>query len=78
MQRFGLGTEAEVTQVERGQADWVADDVPSDRRLAIRMRLQVCDEREGIHDAWQVRPGDSQWLRTAETDTDEYGIIIRE
>src|SRR5256885_3564814 len=37
-------------------------DVPSDRRLAIGMRLQMCDEREGIHDAWQVRAGDSQWL----------------
>ena len=31
VQRFGLSGEAAVTQVERGQADWVADDVPSDR-----------------------------------------------
>jgi peptide/nickel transport system substrate-binding protein len=31
VQRFGLGVEAEVTQVERGQADWVADDLPADR-----------------------------------------------
>ena len=31
VQRFGLGVEAEVTQVERGQADWVVDDVPADR-----------------------------------------------
>ena len=31
VQRFGLSGEAAVSQVERGQADWVADDVPSDR-----------------------------------------------
>ena len=31
VERFGLGIEAEVTQVERGQADWVVDDVPADR-----------------------------------------------
>ena len=31
VQRFGLSGEAEVTQVERGQADWIVDDVPPDR-----------------------------------------------
>ncbi|MDX6562408.1 MAG: peptide/nickel transport system substrate-binding protein [Gaiellales bacterium] len=31
VQRFGLGAEAEVTEVERGQADWVVDDLPRDR-----------------------------------------------
>ena len=31
VQRFGLSGEAAVTQVERGQADWIADDVPADR-----------------------------------------------
>ena len=31
VERFGLGIEAEVTQVERGQADWVVDDLPADR-----------------------------------------------
>ena len=31
VQRFGLGAEAEVTEVERGQADWVVDDLPPDR-----------------------------------------------
>ena len=31
VQRFGLGVEAEVTEVERGQADWVVDDLPPDR-----------------------------------------------
>ncbi len=31
VERFGLGIEAEVTQVERGKADWVVDDLPADR-----------------------------------------------
>jgi len=31
VQRVGLSGEAAVTHVERGQADWVAEDVPSDR-----------------------------------------------
>jgi peptide/nickel transport system substrate-binding protein len=33
VQKFGLSVEAEVTQVERGQADWIAnaDSIPSDR-----------------------------------------------
>jgi peptide/nickel transport system substrate-binding protein len=31
VQKFGLSTEAEVTQVENGQADWMFDQVPSDR-----------------------------------------------
>jgi peptide/nickel transport system substrate-binding protein len=31
VQRFGVGAEAAVTQVERGQADWIADDLPTDR-----------------------------------------------
>ncbi len=31
LQKFGLGPEAEVTQVENGQADWMFDNVPSDR-----------------------------------------------
>jgi peptide/nickel transport system substrate-binding protein len=31
VQRFGLGAEAEVTEVEREQADWVVDDIPPDR-----------------------------------------------
>jgi peptide/nickel transport system substrate-binding protein len=43
VQRFGLSAEAEVTQVERGQADWVADDPPVDRlpELASRFSSQV-------------------------------------
>jgi peptide/nickel transport system substrate-binding protein len=43
VQRFGLGAEAAVTQVERGQADWVADDLPADRlaELASRFSSQV-------------------------------------
>jgi peptide/nickel transport system substrate-binding protein len=39
VQRFGLGGEAEVTQVERGQADWIADDLPSDRLAELRGRF---------------------------------------
>jgi peptide/nickel transport system substrate-binding protein len=31
VQKFGLSLEAEVTQVENGQADWMFDTVPSDR-----------------------------------------------
>jgi peptide/nickel transport system substrate-binding protein len=31
LQKFGLGVEAEVTQVENGQADWVFDTPPADR-----------------------------------------------
>ena len=43
VQRFGLGAEAAVTQVERGQADWVADALPADRlaELASRFSSQV-------------------------------------
>jgi peptide/nickel transport system substrate-binding protein len=43
VQRFGQGVEAEVTQVERGQADWVADEVPADRltELVSRFASQV-------------------------------------
>jgi peptide/nickel transport system substrate-binding protein len=43
VQRFGLGAEAAVTQVERGQADWVADTLPADRlaELASRFSSQV-------------------------------------
>jgi peptide/nickel transport system substrate-binding protein len=38
-QRFGLGAEAAVTQVERGQADWVADDLPADRLGELHSRF---------------------------------------
>jgi peptide/nickel transport system substrate-binding protein len=31
VQKFGLGPEAQVTQVENGQADWMFDNVPADR-----------------------------------------------
>jgi peptide/nickel transport system substrate-binding protein len=31
LQKFGLGPEAEVTQVENGQADWMFDPIPADR-----------------------------------------------
>ena len=31
VQKFGLGAEAQVTQVENGEADWMFDQVPSDR-----------------------------------------------
>jgi peptide/nickel transport system substrate-binding protein len=43
VQHFGLGAEAAVTQVERGQADWVADALPADRlaELASRFSSQV-------------------------------------
>ena len=43
VQRFGLPAEAAVTKVERGQADWVADELPSDRlsELASRFATQV-------------------------------------
>ena len=43
VERFGLGTEAAVTQVERGRADWVVDDVPADRlpEMLGRYRSQV-------------------------------------
>jgi peptide/nickel transport system substrate-binding protein len=43
VQRFGLGVEAEVTQVERGEADWVVDEVPADRlaELLSRFTTQV-------------------------------------
>ena len=39
VQRFGLGAEAAVTQVERGQADWVADDLPADRLAELTSRF---------------------------------------
>ena len=38
-QRFGLGIEAAVTQVERGQADWVVDDLPTDRLSELASRF---------------------------------------
>jgi peptide/nickel transport system substrate-binding protein len=43
VERFGLGVEAAVTQVERGQADWVVDEVPGDRlkELAGRFAAQL-------------------------------------
>jgi peptide/nickel transport system substrate-binding protein len=43
VQRFGLGAQAEVTQVEQGRADWIADEVPPDRigELLARYRSQV-------------------------------------
>jgi peptide/nickel transport system substrate-binding protein len=43
VERFGLGIEAAVTQVESGQADWLVDDVPDDRlaELAHRFLPQV-------------------------------------
>jgi peptide/nickel transport system substrate-binding protein len=43
VQRFGLGVEAAVTQVERGQADWVVDELPADRltELVTRFATQV-------------------------------------
>ena len=43
VQRFGLGAEAAVTQVEHGQADWVADGLPTDRlgELTSRFSSQV-------------------------------------
>jgi peptide/nickel transport system substrate-binding protein len=43
VQRFGLTPEAAVTQVERGQADWLAEDVPPDRlsELATRFSSQL-------------------------------------
>jgi peptide/nickel transport system substrate-binding protein len=43
VQRFGLGVEAEVTEVERGQADWVVDEIPRDRlrELTTRFASQV-------------------------------------
>jgi peptide/nickel transport system substrate-binding protein len=31
VQKFGLSVEAEVTQVQNGQADWMGDDLPADR-----------------------------------------------
>jgi peptide/nickel transport system substrate-binding protein len=39
VQRFGLGVEAEVTQVERGRADWVVDEVPADRLAELLSRF---------------------------------------
>jgi peptide/nickel transport system substrate-binding protein len=39
-ERFGLGVEAEVTQVERGQADWVADELPADRLNEVLHRFR--------------------------------------
>jgi peptide/nickel transport system substrate-binding protein len=41
VQRFGLDPEAQVTQVERGQADWVADDLPTDRLQELRSRFST-------------------------------------
>jgi peptide/nickel transport system substrate-binding protein len=43
VERFGLGVEAAVTQVERGQADWLVDEVPADRlaELSSRFGAQV-------------------------------------
>jgi peptide/nickel transport system substrate-binding protein len=39
VERFGLGVEAEVTEVENGQADWVVDDVPGDRLKEVANRF---------------------------------------
>jgi peptide/nickel transport system substrate-binding protein len=41
VQRFGLTSEADVTQVERGGADWVADDVPTDRLSELESRFST-------------------------------------
>jgi peptide/nickel transport system substrate-binding protein len=43
VEKFGLTVEAEVTQVENGQADWVFDQVPSDRlpELSTKYASQV-------------------------------------
>ena len=47
VQRFGLGAEAEVTEVERGRADWVVDDIPPDRlpELLRRFASQLHDNQ---------------------------------
>jgi peptide/nickel transport system substrate-binding protein len=41
VQRFGLPAEAAVTQVERGQADWVVDDLPADRLSELESRFSA-------------------------------------
>lgn len=41
VERFGLPTEAAVTQVEHGGADWVADDLPADRLSEVASRFST-------------------------------------
>jgi len=41
VERFGLPAEAAVTQVEHGAADWVADDLPSDRLSEVASRFST-------------------------------------
>ena len=54
VQRFGLGAEAAVTQVERGQADWVADDVPADRLRRAAQPLLLTGARQPAAGDWYV------------------------
>ena len=54
VERFGLGVEAEVTQVERGQADWVVDDVPADRLRELVSRFKPQLHVNQLPAAWYV------------------------
>lgn len=54
VQRFGLSPEAEVTQVERGRADWVADDPPADRLPELARRFSPQAHTNPLPADWYV------------------------
>jgi peptide/nickel transport system substrate-binding protein len=54
VQRFGLGAEAEVTEVEHGRADWVVDDIPPDRVPELQRRYAPLLHDNDLPAVWYV------------------------
>src|SRR6266699_1263580 len=60
----------------RGIARADDDDLATNRRVAIRVGLEVFDESEGVDHARQILARDPEALRTPEPDPDEHGIVL--
>jgi peptide/nickel transport system substrate-binding protein len=54
VERFGLGVEAEVTEVANGQADWVVDDVPGDRLRELASRFAPQLHVNALPSVWYI------------------------
>ncbi|HEY3614846.1 MAG TPA: ABC transporter substrate-binding protein [Gaiellales bacterium] len=71
VERFGLGIEAAVTQVESGQADWVVDDLPDDRLTELAKRYAPQLHSNALPSDWyialnvNIKPFDSLAARQA-------------
>jgi len=64
--------------VDGGVARADHHDLASDRRFAIRVRLEMLDERERVDDAAQVFAGNAQLLRAPQSDADEHRVVLRQ